>query len=167
MKSRRRVNSTVMRSPTMNRTRILGAYVLVGAVLQVFLYLALSITRNCDWLCCFDSRIGIGFFESWAGRAQMAPSIVRWFAVGWILALGVLLFTGRRLVKAYIISEIVLSLPNIIMFAMVALASLAPSPHFSIRSLLWPIIVMVVFSVIPLILAFRSRRQPPILTGSM
>jgi hypothetical protein len=120
--------------------------------------LALSISRNCDWLCCFDARIGIGFFESWVGRAQMAPGILRWFTVAWILALGILLLTGRRLVKTYIVSEIVLSLPNILFFALIALLSLSSDPAYSIKQLLRPTIVMLIFSVVPLVLAFWSRR---------
>lgn len=134
---------------------------MVCGVLQGLLYLALSISRNCEWLCCFDSRIGIAFFELWSGREQMEPSVVRWLTVGWILALGVLLFVGRRLVKTYIVSEIVLSLPNIVYFAMVALASFAPDPQFSVTGLLWPIIVTLVFSIVPLMLAFWSRRHHP------
>gem|GEM_PF-5771713 len=94
----------------------------------------------------------------------MTPSIVRWFALGWILALGVLLFAGRRLLKIYIVSEIVLSLPNIAFFALIALASLAPGSHFSVRQLFWPVLVMIVFSIVPLVLAFWSRKHHQTLT---
>ncbi len=148
----------------MTRTRILGTYLLVGCCLQVLLYLALTVSNTCDWLCCFDARSGITFFESWQGRGQMTPSIVRWFALGWILALGVLLFAGRRLLKIYIVSEIVLSLPNIAFFALIALASLAPGSHFSVRQLFWPVLVMIVFSIVPLVLAFWSRKHHQTLT---
>ena len=141
------------------RIRILGIYLLVGCCLQVLLYFALSITSNCDWLCCFDARSGITFFESSQGRNQMSPSVVRWLALGWILALSVLLFAGRRLIKTYIVSEILLSLPTVAFFVLIAIASLAPGSNFSIRQLFWPALVMILFSIIPLGLAFWSRRH--------
>ena len=149
----------------MNRTRILGAYVLVAGILQTVLYLFLSISRDHNWLNYFavylDPRIGIFFLEAgWRGTEQIIPGIARWLTAGWLLTLGGLLFTGRKVVWFYIISEIALSLPNVFFFVVIVLANLSPAHGFSVGKLFVPILVMTAFSIIPLVLAFWSRKHP-------
>ncbi len=146
----------------MSRTRVLGTYVVVGGILQALLYLALSISRSHEGLFYFDPRIGIFFLETgWRGSEEIIPGIVRWLTVGWLLTIGGLLLTGRNLILAYIISEIILSLPNVFFFVAIVLANLSPAHGFSVGELFLPILVMIAFSIIPLTLAFRTRRQPP------
>ena len=144
----------------MTRTRILGAYVVIGGLLQALLYLLLSISRNHDWLFYFDPRIGIFFLETgWRGTEQIVPGIVRWLTVGWLLTIGGLLLTGRKLIRAYIISEIILLPPNIFFFVVIVLANLGAAHGFSVGELFLPMLVMVAFSIIPLVLAFWSRTR--------
>jgi hypothetical protein len=146
----------------MRRKKILGAYLLVGGILQACLYLALSFSPKLDWLFYFDPRIGIFFFESsWKGAEQtVTPSFLRWFTVGWILLLAVLFLSGRALIKTYIISEIVLLLPSILFFIGIVWANLSPAHGFSVGELLFPVLVTMIFSFVPLGLAFWSRRKP-------
>jgi hypothetical protein len=123
----------------MNRTRILGAYVVVAGLLHAVLYLLLSTSRNHDWLFYFDPRIGTFFLETgWRGAEQIVPGVVRWLTVGWLVMIGVLLFTGRTLIQAYIISEIILSLPNIFFFVVIVLANLSPAHWFSVGECSFP-----------------------------
>jgi hypothetical protein len=112
------------------RIKTLGLYLMVGAILQICLYLALSLSSDAaDWLFYFDPRMGIFFIESGLRGAELVvPGIFQWLSAVWILLLGLMLIRGRPLVKTYIVSEIILSLPN-------------------------------VFRVVPLVLAFRTRRQ--------
>jgi hypothetical protein len=137
-------------------------YVFLGGSLQALLYLLLSISRNHDWLIYFDPRIGTFFLETgWRGTEQVVPGVVRWLTAGWLIMIGALLLSGRKLIWAYIISEIILLLPNIVFFVVIVLANLRPAHGFSVGELFVPIIVVVAFSIVPLVLAFRARRQPP------
>jgi hypothetical protein len=143
----------------LRRTKILGAYLLVASILQTCLYLALSISaEKYDWLFYFDPRIGIFFLESgFRGAEQVTPNIFRWLSAVWILALGISQFSGRPLIKAYIISEIVLTLPNLLFVFAIVWANLSPAHGFSIGELFFPVLVMTAFSVVPLGLAFGAR----------
>lgn len=118
----------------MNRTKLLGTYLLIGGIFQASLYLAISIFRDRDWLFYFDPRLGIFFLESsWRGTEQSIPGVMRWMTVVWILTLACLLLSGRRLIKTYAISEIVLLLPNVFFFVTIALVNLSPAHGFSRR----------------------------------
>lgn len=143
------------------RARTLGAYLLVGSVLQICLYLALSQqTDKADWLFYFDPRIGIFFLESGARGAELIiPGVFQWLSAVWILLLGLMLLFVRPLVKTYIISEIILSIPNVLFFIAIVGANLSPAHGFSVGELFFPVIVMIAFSVVPLLLAFSIRKK--------
>ena len=70
-----------------------------------------------------------------------------------------MLLFGRQLVKTYIVSEIVLSIPNVFFFLAIVWANLSPAHGFSVGELLFPVVVMIAFSVVPLVLAFRTRKK--------
>jgi hypothetical protein len=143
------------------RIKTLGLYLMVGAILQICLYLALSLSSDAaDWLFYFDPRMGIFFIESGLRGAELVvPGIFQWLSAVWILLLGLMLIRGRPLVKTYIVSEIILSLPNVFFSLVIVWANLSPAHGFSVGELLFPLIIMVAFSVVPLVLAFRTRRQ--------
>jgi hypothetical protein len=142
----------------LKRVKILGAYLLASCAMQICIYLALSIpSQNNDWLFYLDPRIGIFFIESsLRGTEQLAPGIFRWLSAIWILLLGSLLFSGRALIKTYIVSEIVLSLPNLLFIFLIVWANLSPAHGFSVGELFFPVMVMIAFSLVPLVLAFRA-----------
>lgn len=141
--------------------RLLGAYLVMACVLQICAYLALSVSvEKFGWLYYLDPRIGIFFVESAVrGAEQPPPGVFGWVSAAWILALGLFLLSGRLRIKTYIISEIVLSLPNLLFVVAIALANLSSAHGFSVGELFFPVLVMIAFSVIPLILAFRARSK--------
>jgi hypothetical protein len=143
------------------RTKGLGIYLVAASTLQIFLYLALSLSpEKYDWLFYFDPRIGIFFLETAVrGAEQVAPGLFRWSSAIWILLLGLLMFGGRPLVKTYIAAELFLVLPNIVFFFAIVRSNLSPVHGFSIGELVFPVIVMLVFSLVPLVLAFRIWRR--------
>jgi hypothetical protein len=143
------------------RTKNLGLYLMVGSTLQICLYLAMSLsTDKADWLFYFDPRIGIFFLASGVRGAELVtPGIFQWLSAVWILLLGLMLLLGLPLVKTYIASEIVLSIPSVFFFLAIVWANLSPAHGFSVGELLFPVIVMLVFSVVPLFLAFRTRKK--------
>jgi hypothetical protein len=129
MDSRRRVNSEVMRQSDMNpqRTKTLGLYLTIGSILQICLYLVLSLsTDKADWLFYFDPRLGIFFLESGVRGAELIiPGLVQWLSAVWILLLGLIQLFGRPMVKTYIVSEIILSIPSIFFFLAIVWANLS------------------------------------------
>ena len=143
------------------RPKTLGIYLLVVSTLQICLYLALLIpAEKVDWLYYFDPRLGIFFLESSVRGAELVtPGIFQWLSAVWILQLGVVLVSGRAWLKTYILSEIILSIPNILFFLAIVWANLSPAHGFSVRELLFPVMVMIAFSVIPVVLAFRAGQR--------
>ncbi len=141
------------------RVKILGAYLLVISLLQMCLYLAMSLSPDeFDWLFYFDPRAGMFFLEALVrGTEQIVPSLLRWLSAAWIFLIGGLLFSGRPIVKAYVASELILLLPNICFFLLIVWANLSPAHGFSVGELFFPILVTVIFSLVPLWLAWWSR----------
>jgi hypothetical protein len=143
------------------RTKTLGVYLLVGSILQLSLYLAMSLsTDKADWLFYFDPRIGIFFLESGVRGAELIiPGIFQWLSAVWIFLLGLMLLFGRPAVKTYIVSEVILSIPSVLFILAIVWANLSPAHGFSVGELLFRVIVTIAFSVVPLVLAFRIRQK--------
>lgn len=85
--------------------------------------------------------------------------VFRWLTVVWLLGIGSLLRSGRQLVRLYVFSEIILLLPSVIFFAFVIWSNPGPDQGYPIADLLYPVLVTLAFSVIPLVIAFWSRRS--------
>ena len=146
----------------MNRTKILGAYLLVAGIVQASLYLAMSLPGDHLWLMYFDPRLWIFFLEvTLKGPDLVTPWIFSWMSALWLIFLGGLIIFGHAWIKTYIISEILLSLPNVLLAIGVIWANMNPAHGFSIGELLFPVLVMLPFTIVPLTLAFWSRRQSP------
>ena len=141
------------------RAKFLGIYLIAICSLQICLYLALSFASEENlWLFYFDPRIGIFFLETvLRGVEQVVPGILRWLSAIWILALGIFMLSGRPLIKTYIVSEILLVLPNLLFSLAIVAANLGPTHGFSVGELFFPILVMVIFSIVPLSLAVWWR----------
>jgi hypothetical protein len=110
-----------------------------------------------EWLFYFDPRLGLYFVESVIRGEQPPPGIFGWVSAAWVLALGLLLLSGRPLIRAYAISEVTLSAPTLLFVFVVTSANLSPAHGFSVGELFVPVCVMIIFTVVPLILAFRAR----------
>jgi hypothetical protein len=141
------------------RVKILGAYLLAASSLHMCLYLAMSLAPDkFEWLLYFDPRVGIFFVETFVRQTeQSVPSFFRWLSAMWVFLIGWGLFAGRPMVKAYVVSELLLLLPNVCFFVFIVLTNLSPSHGFSVGELLLPLLVMVIFSFVPLWLAWRCR----------
>jgi membrane protein insertase Oxa1/YidC/SpoIIIJ len=147
------------------RAKILGIYLIVICALQTCLYLAISFVALKEnlWLLEFEPRIGtIVIIELFfRGTQQILTGILRGLSVVLILALGLLMLSGRPLVKTYIVSEIILALPNFLLLLIVLVigaVSLSSAHNETgmtfMRMTFIPILVMVFFTIIPLGLAF-------------
>jgi len=112
-----------------------------------------------QWLFYFNPRFGLYCVESVIKGEPPPPGIFGWMSAAWVLALGLLLLSGRPLIKAYVISEVALSAPTLLFVFVVALANLSPAHGFPVGELFVPVCLMIIFSVVPLILAFWARSK--------
>jgi len=71
----------------------------------------------------------------------------------------------RRLVP-YLVLELVLATPSVLFFLMVLAANLGPSHGFSIGELIVPVPIFALFSGMPLLWAFRLRREETVLASA-
>ncbi len=144
-----------------SRLKILGWYVLAVCVMQLAIYFALALSKGkADWLIYFDPRLGLFYFESGLrGKEAVAPTFLRWFSALWIFWIALFLINGRRPVRTYIVSELVLSIPNVLFVSAILWANLTPAHGFSIGELFVPVIVMLVCSAVPLGLAIWARKS--------
>jgi hypothetical protein len=136
-------------------------YLLTASLLQTCIYAALSLSpEKLGAIFYFDPRIGLFFIESGIRGAELrVPGILQWLSAIWLLLISLLLLSGRPILKTYIITEIVASIPNLFFFVVIALANLSPAHGFSIGELFLPVLVTMLFSILPLILAFRIWRK--------
>ena len=144
-----------------SRVKILGCFLLVVCLLQVAIYLTLSLSNGkADWLIYFDPRLGLFYFESGLrGREEVVPTLLRWITAIWVLGLALILLAGRPLIKVYIASELILFVPNVLFVVAIVWANLSPAHGFSTGELFIPLSVMMMFSVVPLGIAFWAQRS--------
>ena len=143
------------------QVRWLSSYLILASLLQICMYAAWSFSpKKLVVIFYFDPRIGLFAIESGI-RGTEFPGILQWLSVLGLLMISLLLFSGRPILKTYVISEIVASIPNLFFFVVVVLANLNPVHGFSVGELLVPVVVMIFFTVVPLIVAFRIWRKSP------
>ncbi len=117
------------------RVKFLAIYLIAICSLQICLYFIVSLyPKDFAVLASFAPHLGIYTLEKlFLSKGTAAFGIFSWLTAGWILTLGILLFYGRPLLKTYIISEIIFSLPSLLLFlVMLAVVLLYPK---GIRSL--------------------------------
>jgi hypothetical protein len=119
----------------LKRVKILGAYVTVLGALQIcfllgpmFISLERYESRPDLWLWYFNPRIGLTGLES----ETIGIPIFTLVSAPWILALGLLLLSGRTLIRTYVISEIVLSAPNLLFVLWTLAVNMSPAHGFSV-----------------------------------
>lgn len=142
------------------RIKFLGTYLLVISSLQLAVYLAMTVWPDRFYsLFYLNPRLGLHMLELVAtGREGSMPGVFQWLAAGWIFTLGALLLLGRPLIKTYLVSEVLLSLPNVLLIVVTLTSNLSPLRGLTIRETFIPLLVMTVYSVVPLALAVRARR---------
>jgi hypothetical protein len=147
------------------QAKVVGVYLLGISLLQICLYLLMSKASAASRLFYLDPRISLFFLETIVrGTEQEAPGLLRWLSSAWILMISLLLLLGRPalrvyVLRAYIVSELILLIPSIIFSLIIILSSLSPAHGFSVGELLLPALIVVVFSIIPLWLASRAEKS--------
>jgi len=143
------------------RTTWLSLYLLLASLLQVGVYLAITFSpEKFIELFYFDPRIGLFFIESWIRGAELkAPGILQWLSAIWLMMISLLFLSGRPILKSYLISEVLFSIPSLFFFVLIGLANLSPAHGFSVGELFFPVLVMLVFTVIPAVSAFMTWRK--------
>lgn len=150
----------------MTKPEILAVYLTAVALLQAGLYFSSFGPHGMGAALYLDPRIGI---DAWLTGGAMDPEArsrltevsqqIRWASAAWILCLGVLLTFRKPVIQVYVLSECVLSLPNLLFFGMVILANMNPGHGFSIGELSIPLVVFSVFTVVPLSMAIQEWRS--------
>ena len=150
----------------MKRTDILAVYLSVLALLQIGLYFVLVNRGSMGALLYLDPRLGI---DAWLTGGKMSAEArssmtvlsqeIRWIAATWILGLGLLLTFRKPVVKLYVVSECLLSLPTLAFFGMVILANLSQGHGFSIGELFFPLVVFSIYTIAPLYIALQDWRK--------
>ncbi len=143
------------------RTKLLSLYLLVAALLQICSYVALTLApEKLGIIFYFDPRIGLFFIESGIRGAELkVPGILQWLSASWLLVISFFLLSGRPILKTYLVLEVVASLPNLFFFLVIVRANLSPTHGFSIGELFTPLLVTILFTILPVILGFRLWRR--------
>lgn len=143
------------------KAKWLSVYLLLASLLQICMYAVCSFSpEKLIAIAYFDPRIGLFFIESGIRGAELTiPGILQWLSAIWLLLISLLLLSGRSILKTYIISEIIVSIPNLFFVVVVVLANLSPAHGFSVGELFFPVVVMILFTSVPLILAFTMWRK--------
>ena len=143
------------------RAQWLSFYLLLASLLQICMYAAWSFSpEKLIAIFYFDPRIGLYFIESGTRGAELTvPGILQWLSAILLLLISLLLLSGRSILKTYIISEIIVSIPNLFFLVLIALANLSPAHGFSVGELFFPVLVMMLFTIVPVILAITIWRK--------
>jgi hypothetical protein len=128
----------------------------VLATSQVVLYFA---AFKWEGLFYFDPRIGLVAFGEMLGPYSIVLQVVRWMSPFWILALAIWGFNERRPVRLYMFSEMVLACPSVLFFLLVLWANMGLSHGFSVGELLIPLMMFSLFTISPLMVAWRLLRS--------
>jgi hypothetical protein len=133
--------------------QFIGCYLLCIAIFQA--YVSLRLAEGDNLFIYLDPRIGIyAFLESILEKYDLA--VVELLTAGWVVILATLFVIGKKPVKTYVISELLLSAPSIFFFLITIVMNVRPSRGFSIVELICPVIVMVIATVIPLVVIFKN-----------
>ena len=150
----------------MKSQRLLGIYVLVMGLLQLSLYCYMVARPAVSSLFYFDPRIGLFLVETaTSGHEPTSPGLIRWTSAVVLIFVGALMGRGFRRPVTYVVLEFVLAAPSVFFFLMVLWANLGPSHGFSIGELIVPVPILALFSGVPLLWAFRLRRQETVLAS--
>jgi len=90
------------------------------------------------------------------------PALLSWMIELGILALGILMFSGRDLLKTFVVGETLLTIPYLLIFVFIFSANMSPNHGFSPAELFFPSLVVIISSLLPVSYAvwilWRSRR---------
>jgi len=135
-------------------TRILGAYLLCIVSFQIYIYVKLQ--SGIDIIFYFDPRIGLSaLLEGPLRIPKLYVLLVEWISAVWIGGIAALMLLGKNtIIRTYIVSEILLFLPNLMFAVLVVYFNVRPVTGFSIRELFCPLLVMLYTTIVPFFLIF-------------
>jgi len=152
--------------------KFLGIYLIAICFLQICLgFIVFLYPKDFAVFISFAPHIGIYVLERifLSTGTPAFGGIFYWLTAVWFLTLGILLFSGRPLLKTYIISEIFFSISSLFLFlALIAMLLIYPEGLKSLpvhdAFLTVGIVTMPIFStIIPLVwaiwLAWRSHSR--------
>jgi hypothetical protein len=148
--------------------KILGSYLMFVSLAHICLYIALNILpAGLGWLFYYDARIAFFVIEAIIkGSEGTPPALISWIIELGIFALGILMFSGRAVLKTFVVLESLLMLPYLLFFAIIIGAGMSSSHGFSPAELLLPSIIVIINSLLPLSYAiwilWRSRQKGPL-----
>ena len=140
--------------------RVLAAYLLVVALLQLALYREV-IARGADgWMLYnFEPRLGLYFLETLIRPGQPFPGMFSWGSALALAAMAAFLLLDVAGLRAYMIFEILLAAPTVFLFAATLVSNVTPGIGFSVLDLAMPAIPFVMTSVLPVVFAWRARQH--------
>ncbi len=128
----------------------LGAYLVVLSLYQSVAYAYLSDMTG------LDPRAGISMvMEGMIRKSHRATDVMEWASVVWLFGLGVAFLFGKYVFRTYIISEVLLAAPTILLL-------ISWSPYLFFSSFAWfavMILVFSVFTVLPIGIAISLLRR--------
>jgi hypothetical protein len=141
-------------------TRFLGFYLLVIALLQAALYREV-VARGADgWsLYYLEPRLGLFFLESLIRPGHPFPGYLPGASAIALGAMGCLLLLEIVGLAGYLVFEILLALPTVFLFGMIAVSHVPPGLGFSLLDLTLPAIPFTLTSILPVIYAWRVRKH--------
>jgi len=132
--------------------KILGLYLSIVALAHVCLYVVLNLfSERFGWLFYFDTRIGFFFIETIMKESEgTPPAITAWLIELGELAIGIAMFSGRKLVKVYAILESILTITYLLFFLLIIVAGMSGNHGFSPAELTLPSVAVIIGSIFPL-----------------
>jgi hypothetical protein len=132
--------------------KILGSYLMFVSLAHICLYIALNILPGTfGELFYYDARIAFFVIEAGIrGSEGTPPALVSWIIEFGILALGILMLSGRAVLKTFVVLESLLTLPYLLVFAITIGAGMSSNHGFSPAELLLPTIIVTINSLLPL-----------------
>ncbi|MCB9385258.1 MAG: hypothetical protein H6509_11630 [Bryobacterales bacterium] len=145
-------------SPQANR--FLAFYLLCLALLHAALYWVAAGGGPGAWaLYYLEPRLGLYFLESLVKPGHPFPGYLIGASIVSIGLIGCLLLLDVVGLRFYLAFEILLALPTVILFAMIAISNAPPGLAFSPLDLMLPAVPFTLVSVLPVLYAWRVLRS--------
>jgi hypothetical protein len=142
-----------------SKTTKLGRCLCCLAIAQVAYYLISyrSDLRNITFY--FDPRIGWTFFESFVRGRDVFPSAYSLVSAMMLFGMGWLLFHNFMSVKWYLLLEVLMALPSVVLMSVALFARMNSVHGFSASELLAPVTIFCLFTLFPLVWAVSLLRS--------
>lgn len=149
-----------METASPRATRFLAFYLLAISLLQAALYWVAAARGPQTWMLYYlEPRLGLYFLESLIRPGQPFPGYALGASVVALALVGCLLLLEVIGLRTYLVFEIVLALPTVALFAMIAASHTPPGLGFSLLDLALPAIPFAMTSVLPVIYAWRVLKS--------